>query len=91
MAPIKAVDVSVDGGDTWTAAQLDDEEAVVGRWIGWSCLWRAEPGEYELCCRAADAAGTPQPVEQQWNVGGYANNAVHRVPVRVVARDDHHA
>ncbi len=42
------------------------------------------PGSYELCCRARDSAGNEQPVEPLWNLGGYANNAVQRVPVTVV-------
>ena len=41
------------------------------------------PGEHELCCRARDAAGNEQPVEPAWNVGGYANTSVQRVPVTV--------
>src|SRR5262245_3200432 len=90
-APITSVEVSVDGGDTWSDAQLGDDERVAGTWIGWSYVWAARPGDYELCCRATDAAGTPQPLQPAWNVGGYANNAVHRVPVRVVHRDDHQA
>ena len=40
-------------------------------------------GEYELCCRASDAAGNTQPTEPDWNVGGYCNNAVQRVRVTV--------
>ena len=42
-----------------------------------------QPGEYELCCRASDAAGNTQPTEPEWNVGGYCNNAVQRVRVTV--------
>jgi hypothetical protein len=30
-------------------------------------------------------AGNVQPLEPVWNVGGYANNAVQRVPVTVVS------
>jgi hypothetical protein len=43
----------------------------------------ASPGTYELCSRATDAAGNTQPMEAPWNTGGYANNAVQRVPVTV--------
>ena len=43
-----------------------------------------EPGDHVLCCRARDEAGNAQPDEADWNVGGYANNGVQRVPVRVV-------
>jgi DMSO/TMAO reductase YedYZ molybdopterin-dependent catalytic subunit len=90
-APITAVEVSVDGGNTWSAAHLDGEESVAGKWIGWTYVWRAEPGDFQLCCRATDEAGTPQPLQPAWNLGGYANNAVQRVPVRVIARMDHQA
>jgi hypothetical protein len=38
-----------------------------------------------LCCRARDEHGNQQPLEAPWNVGGYANNAVQRIPVVVAA------
>jgi sulfane dehydrogenase subunit SoxC len=82
-AALAGVDVSTDGGRTWAAAELGD--AALGRWAwrGWRFEWDAEPGEHELCCRARDAAGTEQPLEPPWNLGGYVNNAVHRVSVTV--------
>ena len=53
-------------------------------WTPWSFQWSPErPGEYELACRARDAAGNEQPLEPSWNVGGYANNSVQRVRVTV--------
>ena len=81
---IAAVEVSVDGGMTWTEAELGDD--VLGRWAwrGWRFVWDAEPGEYELCSRARDAAGSTQPLEPPWNLGGYMNNAVQRVAVTVL-------
>ena len=48
-------------------------------------MWDAEPGEYELCCRARDAEGSMQSLEPLWNLGGYMNNAVQRVPVTVTS------
>ena len=81
---IVAVEVSVDGGMTWTEAELGDD--LLGRWAwrGWRFVWQAEPGEYELCSRARDAAGSTQPLQPPWNLGGYMNNAVQRVPVTVL-------
>jgi len=81
---ITAVDVSTDGGATWAPAGLGP--ASLGRWAWrpWTFGWDAEPGEYELCCRARDADGGEQPLEPPWNVGGYVNNAVQRVAVTVV-------
>jgi DMSO/TMAO reductase YedYZ molybdopterin-dependent catalytic subunit len=83
-APIVAVDVSVDGGTTWSPAALDDEPATAGAWIGWRYQWQATPGEHELCCRATDDTGATQPLRATWNLGGYTNNAVHRVSVHVI-------
>jgi sulfane dehydrogenase subunit SoxC len=80
---ITAVELSSDGGRTWSAAELapaDDPAA----WTGWRATWDADtPGEVELCCRATDGAGNTQPDEAAWNLGGYAANAPHRVPVTV--------
>jgi DMSO/TMAO reductase YedYZ molybdopterin-dependent catalytic subunit len=82
-APIDRVQVSDDRGTTWGDADLDEP---VGRWAwrGWSFTWNPPGlGEYELWSRARDAAGNEQPLEPPWNLGGYGNNAVHRVPVVV--------
>jgi hypothetical protein len=77
------VDVSADGGQTWAAAELGD--AALGRWAwrSWRFVWDAQQGEHELCCRARDAAGNEQPLESEWNLGGYVNNAVQRVGATV--------
>jgi DMSO/TMAO reductase YedYZ molybdopterin-dependent catalytic subunit len=82
-AEIARVEVSTDGGESWAEAEV--ERSSLGRWAWrrWRFVWVATPGEYELCCRARDSAGNVQPLEPPWNVGGYANNAVQRVPVTV--------
>jgi DMSO/TMAO reductase YedYZ molybdopterin-dependent catalytic subunit len=77
-----AVEVSTDGGRSWRTARLDGQPSPWA-WAGWSFAWEATPGTYELCSRATDAAGNTQPTEPPWNTGGYANNAVQRVPVTV--------
>ena len=79
---IERVEVSTDGGVTWSDAGLGDAVFPYG-WSGWRFDWDAAPGEHELCCRATDAAGNTQPLEPEWNLGGYCNNAVHRVRVTV--------
>jgi len=82
-APIESVEVSTDGGLTWAPADLDEEVADTA-WRGWSHEWDArEPGAYELCSRAVDASGNRQPTAGAWNLKGYANNAVERIPVTV--------
>ena len=80
---VTGVEVSTDRGATWTAAELQDDLGSRWAWRRWTFAWDAAPGERVLCCRAADDAGNVQPLEPLWNVGGYANNAVQRVPVVV--------
>ena len=36
-----------------------------------------------ISSRATDSAGNTQPIDPHWNLKGYANNAVERVPVLV--------
>ncbi|HKU58496.1 MAG TPA: sulfite oxidase [Gaiellaceae bacterium] len=80
--PIEAVDVSTDGGVSWSPARV--EPPALGRWAWqrWTFGWEATPGNYVLACRARDAE-REQPLEPEWNLGGYANNAVQRVLVSV--------
>jgi DMSO/TMAO reductase YedYZ molybdopterin-dependent catalytic subunit len=83
-APVAAVEVSTDDGATWQNAQLGPPEHGPWAWRGWSYEWNATgPGRHVLACRARDEAGNAQSTEQQWNVGGYANNEVQRVVVMV--------
>jgi sulfane dehydrogenase subunit SoxC len=80
---ITRVEVSADGGERWWDADLGDAPGPHA-WRAWSARWEAaEPGDHELCCRATDASGETQPVDPAWNVGGYVNNAVQRIPVTV--------
>jgi sulfane dehydrogenase subunit SoxC len=80
---IEWVEVSADGGRSWAAAEVDHDLNSPWAWSAWGLEWDASPGEHELMCRARDEAGNEQPLEPDWNLGGYANNAVQRVPVTV--------
>ena len=66
-AAIARVEVSDDGGESWHPAELE----------------RDIDDPFTLCCRATDESGETQPLEPEWNIGGYENNAVQRVPVNV--------
>jgi DMSO/TMAO reductase YedYZ molybdopterin-dependent catalytic subunit len=79
-AAVTRVELGVDG--EWRAAEVEaPRERFV--WQRWRASWDAAPGEHELACRAADAAGAVQPLEADWNVGGMGNNSVQRVRVTV--------
>jgi DMSO/TMAO reductase YedYZ molybdopterin-dependent catalytic subunit len=87
-APVTKVEVSVDGGRTWAAADLGDQGSPFA-WRSWTYAWDANrAGEYELCARATDGSGNVQPVEQSWSSEGVQNNAVQRVRVVVAESDD---
>jgi sulfite oxidase len=83
---VTRVDVSVDGGASWSQAELLED---LGQWA-WR-LWRMTvdlaPGEHEILVRAWDSSAATQPEEHAtlWNPKGYVNNARPRVRVRVAA------
>ncbi len=78
--PIDRVEIHI-GGD-WHTAELAEPLGEYA-WRGWSFEWWAEPGHYKLACRATDAEDNVQPLEPEWNLSGFANNAVQQVEVFV--------
>jgi DMSO/TMAO reductase YedYZ molybdopterin-dependent catalytic subunit len=80
-APIVRVEVGVDG--SWEDAKVEPATGEFA-WSGWSFGWDAHPGEHILSCRATDAEGQTQPLEQPWNYQGMGNNLVQTVPVTVL-------
>ena len=77
---VTGAEVGIDG--TWLPAQLD-KPAGGFAWRKWTLPWVADPGVHELSCRATDATGATQPLEQNWNYQGLGNNMVQRVSVTV--------
>ena len=79
---IATVEVSADGGKSWTKASLTSP----AREFTWQ-LWKAEaPVSAEtasLAVRATDSAGNVQPEKTEWNLKGYLYNGWHGVPVKV--------
>jgi DMSO/TMAO reductase YedYZ molybdopterin-dependent catalytic subunit len=83
-APIARVEVSTDAGRPGPMPRLERDPDHRWAWAGWSYRWEgAVEGRCTLCCRATDETGETQPLEPEWNLGGYENNAVQRVPVVV--------
>jgi DMSO/TMAO reductase YedYZ molybdopterin-dependent catalytic subunit len=83
--PVLSVAVSIDGGERWHTAELDDEvERFAWRRFHLS-VEPAGPGPVELMARATDIEGHAQPLDSApWNPRGYGNNAVHRVKGRML-------
>jgi len=80
---IERVDVSDDGGASWSQASLGAVPESAFAWRSWSFAWDAREGDRQLVCRATDTTGRTQPIDQPWNFHGLANNLVQRVPVVV--------
>ena len=91
-APIRKVDVSLDGGASWQRADLVDEDGhgagvstVRGHgWSRFSVEWRhPRRGAHVLLARATDAQGRRQPLESPYNDNGYFFDAVVKHPITV--------
>jgi sulfite oxidase len=80
------VDVSPDGGRSWSQAELEDQPGSAWSWIFWRATLDIPQGEHELAVRAWDDAGQTQPAlpDDTWNFKGYLSAAWHRVPVLAV-------
>ena len=81
---IKEVQVSTNGGKTWT-------EATLGKDLGkysfreWELPGVKLPaGSHELKVRAFNRVGESQPLEAQWNPNGYLRNVVETTTVKAV-------
>ena len=80
--PVARVEVSTDGGRTWSDARLG---ALISpaAWREWSIGWTPERGTHEVIARAMDAAGEAQVLHQRRDPLGYENNAAQ--PASIVA------
>lgn len=87
------VDVSVDGGQTWTPAELSE----AGKHQRYNRAWAWTPWELDvevpagtacldITCKAVDSSYNVQPdtIAPIWNMRGVLNNAWHRVKVEIV-------
>ena len=75
---IKKVELSTDGGRSWSEARLSED---LGEYSfrTWQLAWRPkQPGRYQVAVRATDGAGNVQPDEGLWNPGGYLWNKIER-------------
>jgi sulfite oxidase len=83
---VERVDVSLDGGTTWSEAELL-EDLGPWAWRRWRTTVDLPPGEHEIVVRAWDSSAATQPEDEGalWNPKGYVNNARPRVRVHAAA------
>ena len=82
--PLTKVELSINDGKSWLPATITHKSGPFA-WCFWEASIDANPGELEIITRAWDSSQHTQPanVSQLWNLGGYANDAWHRVKVHV--------
>lgn len=73
--PISGVEVSLDGGQTWSSAKWIGPD--LGRYAWRNFVFEAElkPGKYRVASRAKNSRGETQPRERMENERGYNNNS----------------
>jgi DMSO/TMAO reductase YedYZ molybdopterin-dependent catalytic subunit len=75
---IEKVELSVDGGNTWSVATLGEDFGAYS-FRTWESPWAPKsPGRYTVAVRATDAKGNVQPYEPVWNPSGYLWNRIER-------------
>ncbi len=81
---IREVEISADGGATWSAARLGED---LGRFSfrRWLAEWTpAARGDYRLQVRAVSGSGERQPTQANWNRAGYMRNVIEEIQVSAV-------
>ena len=79
---LTGVDVSTDGGQTWTPARFGGTWDRYS-WRAWTLDWDAKWGSHTVMARASDSLGRVQPPTRAWNRLGYRWNVIHAVKVDV--------
>lgn len=81
---VTRVEVSTDGGATWSDAAFDPGDHAEKNpyaWRQWSLRVPGAAGKRLLLARATDDSGATQPLAPEINAAGYGDNAAHRVTV----------
>ncbi|MEM8946388.1 MAG: molybdopterin-dependent oxidoreductase [Planctomycetota bacterium] len=79
---IARVEVSADGGHSWTRARFD-RDAKPFCWRLWSADLPIAPDSVDIVVRATDSKGEVQPQRVDWNLKGYQFNGWHNTPIQV--------
>jgi sulfite oxidase len=78
---VKKVEVSADGGQSWTPAKFTSPVRDFC-WIFWSADVALTANTDSLLVRATDSSGESQPQTMPWNYKGYQFNGWHKVGVK---------
>jgi len=82
-AGVNKVEVSIDGGKNWREAKLGQD---LGRFSfrEWTLpITFTSKGAMQLMVRASNSAGETQPLQADWNPGGYRRHVIETSHVTV--------
>ena len=74
-AGVRAVDISLDGGETWKAAKLGATSGKYG-FARWQTEISPAAGAVALMVRCTNADGLAQPATPNWNPAGFMRNVI---------------
>lgn len=79
---VRAVDLSIDGGKTWTPAALGADE---GRYSfrAWQATLDLPTGDTAVMVRATNTDGLMQPTTPNWNPSGFMRNVIETTRLTV--------
>ena len=82
---VQSVDLSTDGGATWSPAMLGRDEGTYS-FRQWTAQVTAPAsGTLTLLARCTNTAGVSQPMERNWNPNGFMQNGIERLGLAVSA------
>jgi DMSO/TMAO reductase YedYZ molybdopterin-dependent catalytic subunit len=81
-AGVKQVEMSLDGGATWRATQLGRDEGTYS-FRAWQATISPPRGPQPVMVRCTNSRGETQPMEPNWNPGGFMRNVVETVSLVV--------
>lgn len=79
-AGIKSVEVSTDGGTSWTGATLGKDLGGFS-YRPWTAKVQLAQGAHKIRVRAVGNDGETQPAEAKWNPSGYLRNVIESIDV----------
>lgn len=75
---ISKVDISLDGGGTWQAAELGADEGKYS-FRRWQSSTVPTPGDHNVLVRCTNLAGEAQPMQTYWNPSGFMRNVIESI------------
>jgi hypothetical protein len=78
---VAAVDISADGGKTWTPATLGPDHGKYSFRQWQTTVTLPGAGNYSLMVRCTSRSGEAQPDSPNWNPSGYRRNVIEATPV----------